>query len=884
MERPFRVWYLRRMASSKSSGKKETPLMKQYNQIKAQYPGAVLLFRVGDFYETFDADARIASKVLGIILTKRSNGAASEMDLAGFPHHSLDTYLPKLVRAGYRVAICDQLEDPKQVKGIVKRGVTELVTPGVSYNDKILESNESNFLASLHVNNGTWGLSLLDISTGDFQCTEGDLAFIKKMVSSFRPKEFVFSKNNKSIILQELGPFNSFQLLDDWVYQIDFALDKLLQQFKTQSLKGYGIQGLEIAITAAGGSLYYLEQTHHHQTGHLQDIRRLDESDYVWLDGFTIRNLELVRPIYPEGHALIDIIDSCSTPMGSRLLRQWMLLPLKDKSKIEQRLETVTQFKSDESLLSETQGMLREIGDLQRLCSKVALKRANPKELLQLSRSLQALEHLKNRYSTITESTLATQAKSISDTHSISHSIQEHILEDAPVNISKGGVFRADINPELEELRELSTNGKDRLIEIQQREADITGISSLKIGFNNVFGYYLEVTHAHKDKVPESWIRKQTLTNAERYITPELKDYEEKILNAEGRIKDLESILWEQFTTTLSETILPIQQASTIVASWDVMAGFAQVAIDSNYTKPTISEDRKLELTACRHPVIEAQLPPEESYIPNDIKLDPEDQRMIILTGPNMSGKSAVLRQTALSVLMAQIGSFVPCENATIGLVDKVYTRVGASDNISLGESTFMVEMTETASILNNLSDRSLVLLDEIGRGTSTYDGVSLAWSIAEYLQSHPGKPKTLFATHYHELNELENKLEGVKNYHIAVRERGQQIVFLRTLERGGSEHSFGIQVAQLAGIPNSVLLRSSEILEQLEESRLKNKQRNVLKKTEAKPVYQMNMFQTEDPVLKQLKESLGKLDINTMSPIDALLALQKLKGLIPKD
>ncbi len=884
MERPFGVWYLRRMASSKSNGKKETPLMKQYNQIKAQYPGAVLLFRVGDFYETFDADARIASKVLGIILTKRSNGAASEMDLAGFPHHSLDSYLPKLVRAGYRVAICDQLEDPKQVKGIVKRGVTELVTPGVSYNDKILESNESNFLASLHVNNGTWGLSLLDISTGEFQCTEGDLAFIKKMMSSFRPKEFVFSKNNKSIILQELGPFNSFQLLDDWVYQFDFALDKLLQQFKTQSLKGYGIQGLDIAITAAGGSLYYLEQTHHHQTGHLQDIRRLDESDYVWLDGFTIRNLELVRPIYPEGHALIDIIDSCSTPMGSRLLRQWMLLPLKEKSKIEQRLETVTQFKSNESLLSDTQGMLREIGDLQRLCSKVALKRANPKELLQLSHSLQALEQLKNRYSTITESTLAAQAKSISDTHSISHSIQEHILEGAPVNISKGGVFRADINPELKELRELSINGKDRLIEIQQREADVTGISSLKIGFNNVFGYYLEVTHAHKNKVPESWIRKQTLTNAERYITPELKDYEEKILNAEGRIQNLESILWEQFVATLSETILPIQKASTTVASWDVMAGFAQVAIDRNYTKPTISEDRILELKACRHPVIEAQLPPEESYIPNNIKLDPENQRMIILTGPNMSGKSAVLRQTALSVLMAQIGSFVPCENATIGLVDKVYTRVGASDNISLGESTFMVEMTETASILNNLSDRSLVLLDEIGRGTSTYDGVSLAWSITEYLQSHPGKPKTLFATHYHELNELENKLEGVKNYHIAVRERGQQIVFLRTLERGGSEHSFGIQVAQLAGIPNSVLLRSSEILEQLEESRLKNKQRNVLKKTDAKPVYQMNMFQTEDPVLKQLKESLGKLDINTMSPIDALLALQKIKGIIPKD
>lgn len=858
--------------------------MKQYNQIKAQYPGAVLLFRVGDFYETFDEDARIASKVLGIILTKRSNGAASEMDLAGFPHHSLDTYLPKLVKAGYRVAICDQLEDPKQVKGIVKRGVTELVTPGVSYNDKILESNQSNFLASLHLEGNTWGLSLLDISTGEFQCTQGELDFIRKLVHSFRPKEFVFAKSIKTEVIEELGPFNSYQLLDDWVCQYDYAHDKLLQQFKTQNLKGFGIQELDIAIIASGGALHYLDQTHHHQTGHLQDIRRLDESEYVWLDGFTIRNLELIRPIYPEGHALIDIIDSSTTPMGSRLLRQWMLLPLKEKERIDSRLKIVEQFQTNPSLLSETQSLLKEIGDLQRICSKVALKRANPKEFLQLARSLHALEKLKSLLSASDEPTLQSQTKSLPNTQSISHSINEHILEDAPINVSKGGVFRAEINAELLELRELSGSGKDRLVEIQQREADITGISSLKIGFNNVFGYYLEVTHAHKDKVPETWIRKQTLTNAERYITPELKDYEEKILNAEGRIQELEGQLWEAFTQILSETILPVQSNTSLIASWDVLSGFAQISMERKYSKPIISEDRVLELKSCRHPVIEAQLPPEESYIPNDIQLNPDDQRMIILTGPNMSGKSAVLRQTALSVLMAQMGCFVPCDAATIGLVDKVYTRVGASDNISLGESTFMVEMTETASILNNLSDRSLVLLDEIGRGTSTYDGVSLAWSIAEFLQSHPGKPKTLFATHYHELNELENKLVGVKNYHISVREKGQQIVFLRTLKRGGSEHSFGIQVAQLAGIPNSVLLRSSEILQQLEDSRLKNKNRNVLKKTESKPVYQMNMFQTEDPVLKQLKGEINKLDINSMSPIDALLSLQKLKGILPKD
>lgn len=874
--------YFRRMSSA-STSKKETPLMKQYNQIKSQYPGAILLFRVGDFYETFDEDARIASKVLGIVLTKRSNGAASEMDLAGFPHHSIDTYLPKLVRAGYRVAICDQLEDPKLTKTIVKRGVTELVTPGVSYNDKILESNESNYLASLHYIDGNWGIAFLDISTGDFRCTEGDISLIQKMIASFRPKEFVFSKAQSKRIFEQFGNFKSQQLLEDWVFQFQHAEGSLNKQFKTQNLKGFGVQAFETAVIAAAGALHYLEQTHHHQTAHIQEIKRIDDSQFVWLDGFTIRNLELVRPIYPEGKSLLEIIDQSTTPMGSRLLQQWMLLPLKDLNAIQERLETVGVFVSDTDLLSLIQKELRDVGDLQRLCSKVALRRINPKEMLQLSRSLKALESLKKWISNSPSKQLQSQAAALRDTHSIFHSIDEHISNDAPINISKGGIFNASVNEELRELRTLSINGKDRLIEIQHREIDVTGISSLKIGFNNVFGYFLEVTHAHKDKVPETWIRKQTLTSAERYITPELKEYEEKILNAEDRIHQIELQLWEDYLNVMAEAILPIQQDCQRVAEWDVLAGFAAVSLKRNYVQPQISDSHVLQLKQCRHPVIEALMPPDQSYVPNDIYLDNQNQHMIILTGPNMSGKSAVLRQTALTVLMAQMGCFVPCSEAQIGLIDKVYTRVGASDNISLGESTFMVEMTETASILNNLSDRSLVLLDEIGRGTSTYDGVSLAWSIAEYIQSHPGKPKTLFATHYHELNELEEKLEGVKNYHIAVRESGQNIVFLRTLEPGGSEHSFGIQVAQLAGIPNAVLVRSAEILRQLEESRLKNQHRNTLKNTETKPVYQLNMFQTADPKFEELKRKIQKIDINTLSPIEALLELQKLQATIDK-
>lgn len=861
--------------------KKETPLMKQYNQIKAQYPGAVLLFRVGDFYETFSDDAIIASKVLGIVLTKRSNGAASEMELAGFPHHSLDTYLPKLVKAGYRVAVCDQLEDPKLTKTVVKRGVTELVTPGVSYNDKILESKQSNYLASLVEFEGHWGLSLLDISTGDFQCTQGDIGFIKKMIAGFSPAEFIFPKKQFHDVSRNFGDPKSYQTLEEWVYQHEYAEEKLTRQFKTQGLKGFGIHEMHAAILAAGAALQYLENTHHHNTGHILGITRLDESAFVWLDGFTIRNLELARPIYPEGKSVLEVIDYTLTPMGGRLLKNWLMLPLKDLARIRERHHFVREFKENNSLLKKSVGIMEDVGDLQRLCSKIALKRINPKELLQLSRSLTAVQQLRELFRSSESELLAQQANRIGELGDIIELITEQISPEAPINVSKGGVFNSGINADLAELRELSVNGKDRLIEIQHREVENTGISSLKIGFNNVFGYYLEVTHSHKDKVPESWIRKQTLTNAERYITPELKEYEEKILSAEDKIGALEAQLWESLLNQLAERILPVQTDAQTIAQWDVLMGFARLAIDRKYSEPQMTDGYDLELIGCRHPVIESQLPPDLNYIPNDIFLNNSDQRMIILTGPNMSGKSAILRQTALSVLLAQMGCWVPCKKATIGLVDKVYTRVGASDNISLGESTFMVEMTETASILNNLSDRSLVLLDEIGRGTSTYDGVSLAWSIAEYLNSHPQKPKTLFATHYHELNELEDKSEGIRNFHIAVKEQGQQIVFLRTLKKGGSEHSFGIHVAQLAGIPNQVLIRSAEILKVLEDSRLKNQQRNALKKTESKPVYQMSMFQTENPVFNEMKKNLNQLDINSMSPIEALIKLQQLKSLL---
>ncbi|MEY4003178.1 MAG: hypothetical protein RIT07_1220 [Bacteroidota bacterium] len=852
--------------------------MKQYYSIKGQYPGALLLFRVGDFYETFEEDARTASKILGIVLTKRSNGAASQIDLAGFPHHSLDVYLPKLVRAGQRVAVCDQLEDPKLTKTIVKRGVTELVTPGVSYNDKVLESRQNNYLCCLFFHHLKAGVAFLDISTGEFMATAAEAESVKRLINGFKPAEIIAPKSQQKAVTELLGDQIFSQYLEDWVFQTEYATEKLCRQFKATSLKGFGIADMPESIIAAGACLQYLDNTHHTQVGHIKGIHRIDDSDHVWLDGFTVRNLELLYPIYPGGTPLIEILDQTKTPMGSRLLRNWLILPLKKSTDIAFRHQVVGYFFQDQTKLAFCRAIAERIGDLQRIIGKVALNRVNPRELLQLGRSLQAIEEL-----TVNLVDAQAEVKEliglIQDASGIIQKIQNTLAEDAPALLSKGGTIQSGVNTELDELRSIAFGGKDHLLEIQKREVENTGISSLKIGFNNVFGYYLEVTHAHKDKVPTDWIRKQTLTNAERYITPELKSYEEKILTAEDKILALEQRLWDELVGWVGNHISLLQQNAITVAKIDVLMGFAHLSASHRYNKPDITEDRNLQLFGCRHPVIEKQLPPEEHYVPNDISLDTDEQRIVILTGPNMSGKSAILRQTALAVILAQIGCFVPCERAIIGVVDRIYTRVGASDNISLGESTFMVEMLETASILNNISDRSLILLDEIGRGTSTYDGVSLAWSIAEFLQSHPSRPKTLFATHYHELNELESKMDGVKNYHIAIKEQGNRIVFLRKLKPGGSEHSFGIHVAQMAGIPNKVLLRAGEILNRLETDRSAISGRNTMKNSAAVPVYQLNMFQAEDPKLKEIQEILKKIDVNAISPIDALLKLQELKN-----
>lgn len=864
-----------------ASTDKETPLMKQYHSIKAQYPGAILLFRVGDFYETFSEDARIASKVLGIVLTKRSNGAASDQDLAGFPHHSLDNYLPRLVKAGYRVAICDQLEDPKKTKTIVKRGVTELVTPGVSYNDKVLETKQSNYLASVYEQNMQWAVAFLDISTGEFHVSEGSIVSIKKLLDAYKPSEWLMPKQQQSLVQELLGTPSSFQTLESWVYESSTAHEALCRQFKTQNLKGYGIAEMPLAIAAAAATLQYLNITHHTHIAHINSIARIDEHDSVWIDGFTARNLELVRPIYQGGTALIDVIDKTCTSMGARLLRQWLVFPLIQRSDIEVRHNQVEVFINNASETSSFRDTMKQIGDLQRLVSKVALRKIGPRECLMLGYGLENLQESKVLFENSKDPLLQALAHKIDSLPQLQQVIMDRILADAPAVAAKGGIFKSHVHPELEELRGLTTSGKDKLIEIQQQEIERSGITSLKIGFNNVFGYYLEVTNSHKDKAPTDWIRKQTLTNAERYITPELKVYEEKILNAEDRILALEAQLWEQLLDAMAEYVPALQLQANLLAELDVLAGFAQLAMDNHYCKPQMNDGHSLLLKDCRHPVIEYQLPPGESYIPNTISLDKDEQRIIILTGPNMSGKSAILRQTALAVILAQIGCYAPCSAAEIGVVDKIYTRVGASDNISVGESTFMVEMTETASILNNLSDRSLVLLDEIGRGTSTYDGVSLAWSIAEYIHSHPSQPKTLFATHYHELNELEAKCPGIRNYHISIKEQGNQIIFLRKLTVGGSEHSFGIHVAQLAGIPNAVLLRATEILNRLEEDRTNLSPQKTLKKTDSKPVYQMNMFQTEDPKMIQVKKLCGGIDINTLTPIEALLKLQAIQGIL---
>jgi DNA mismatch repair protein MutS len=863
--------------SSKEKQKSETPLMKQYYSIKAQYPGALLLFRVGDFYETFDEDARIASKILGIVLTKRSNGAAAETDLAGFPHHSLDVYLPKLVRAGQRVAICDQLEDPKMTKTIVKRGVTELVTPGVSYNDKVLESGKSNYLCSIFLNANQGGISFLDISTGEFLTAAADIETIKKLVHGFKPAEIIAPKSQQAALRDLLGDNIFSQYLEEWVYQVEYCQEKLCRQFNSSSLKGYGIAEMPEAIIAAGACLQYLDNTHHTQTSHIHGIQRIDENKYVWLDGFTIRNLELLQPIYPGGTPLLRILDQTKTPMGSRLLHNWLVLPLKEELAIKERLDIVEYFVSEPAKLAFCSSVIERVGDLQRLAGKISMGKINPREMLQLGRSLEAISELKEILADSAEGVrkITNQMNNCAD---VTARVSSWIMPEAPALVNKGSVIKNGIDAELDQLRQIAFGGKDYLLTLQRTEAERTGISSLKISYNNVFGYYLEVTNIHKDKVPADWIRKQTLTNAERYITPELKEYEDTILTAEDKIQAIEQRLYDELTVWIASFVPVIQLNAQLTATLDILVGFARLAEENKYSRPQINNGKNLNLIGCRHPVIEKQLPPEESYIPNDIVLNNSEQRIIILTGPNMSGKSAILRQTALAVILAQTGSFVPCDHAEIGIVDKIYTRVGASDNISLGESTFMVEMLETASILNNISDRSLILLDEIGRGTSTYDGVSLAWSIAEFLQSHPLKPKTLFATHYHELNELENKAEGIRNFHIEIREQQNRIVFLRKLKPGGSEHSFGIHVAQMAGIPNQVLLRATEILKNLEDDRSDISGKQTLKKQASAPVYQLNMFQAEDPRIKLLQEKLKSIDINAISPIDALLKLQELK------
>lgn len=858
----------------------ETPLMKQYNQIKSRYPGAILLFRVGDFYETFGEDAVKAAQILGIVLTKRANGSASHIELAGFPHHSLDTYLPKLVRAGQRVAICDQLEDPKLTKTIVKRGVTELITPGVSYNDKILDHKASNYLASIYYEKERAGVSFLDISTGEFMAAEGDAEYIDKLVQGFKPAEIIVSKPQFKQFQQQFGErFYSYQL-DDWAFQYEFAQEKLLNHFQTVNLKGFGIESMQMAIIAAGVCLHYLTETHHNQVQHIQTISRIDEQQYVWLDRFTVRNLELLYSPHEQGVPLIQVLDKTVTPMGARLLKKWLVLPLKELTPIQERLQIVEYAFHNTDLRELIVDHLKGIGDLERLISKVAMGRVNPRELQQLNRALKHIAPIQSVFTQTKHEQLHSMASQLHDCAWVIEKIDKVLKPEPPALANKGEVINDGVDTELDELRKIAYSGKDYLLQLQQQEQQRTGISSLKVAYNNVFGYYLEVTNAHKDKVPPEWIRKQTLTNAERYITDELKQYEEKILGAEDKILAIEERLYAELVVSISDYVSQIQQNAMVLAKVDCLFGFAALAEKYHYTKPSLNEGRQLILKDARHPVIEQQLKPGDPYIANDIFLDHATQQVIILTGPNMSGKSALLRQTALNVIMAQIGSFVPSSYAEIGLVDKIFTRVGASDNISSGESTFMVEMSETASILNNISERSLILLDEIGRGTSTYDGVSIAWAIADFICNHPHKPKTLFATHYHELNDLEKSHDSIRNFHIDIQETKNKIVFLRKLKEGGSEHSFGIHVAKMAGMPQIVVRKAQQMLTQLESQR-ENLGGSGSKGLPQMSNMQLSMFQLNDPQLEQLRDELQLLDVNTLSPIEALMKLNELKKML---
>jgi DNA mismatch repair protein MutS len=875
---------------------KETPLNKQYNQIKAKYPGALLLFRVGDFYETFGEDAIRASKILGIVLTRRNNGGAHE-ELAGFPHHSLDNYLPKLVRAGERVAICDQLEDPAAAKGIVKRGVTELVTPGVSLNDNVLDVRRNNYLAAVHIGGeDLYGIAFLDISTGEFMTSQGNAAYVDKMLQGFTPSEVLFCKKNKQEFNQLFGGKHHTFQLEDWCFGYDFGYEQLTSHFQTTTLKGFGIESLPMGIIAAGVILHYLRETEHKEVSHINRITRLEEEKYVWLDRFTVRNLELIFPQQEGGVPLIQILDQTVTPMGARLLRRWMVLPLKEKLPIEERLNTVDHFLGNEVLHEPIIQHLKHIGDLERLISKVAVRRINPRELVQLKKSLKQIGPIKDLLTNEgklnksdadkvsgANAILLKYADQLNPCTFLVDKIESVLRDDAPVLTNQGRMINTGVDQELDELHAISYEGKDYLIKLQNREIERTGIGSLKIAYNKVFGYYLEVTHAHQNKVPADWIRKQTLVNAERYITPELKEYEEKILNAEDKISAIELRLFNELVLMAAEYVGTIQQNATVVSTLDVLSSFATTARKNNYVKPIITEGKELDIKDGRHAVIEQQLPLGESYVPNDLYLDDVSQQIIIITGPNMAGKSALLRQTALIVLMAQIGCYVPAKSAKIGLVDKIFTRVGASDNLSRGESTFMVEMTETASILNNLSDRSLVLMDEIGRGTSTYDGVSIAWAITEYLHNQPAyKPKTLFATHYHELNQLADDFPRIKNFNVAVKEVDNKVIFLRKLKPGGSAHSFGIHVAQIAGMPQPIVLRASEIMQHLEKDHVAEKQNKKIKEM-PKNNYQLSIFEPADPRLEELKEKLTLVDVNTLSPIEALLKLNEFQKLIKK-
>ena len=873
------------------SAENDSPLMRQHAEMKRQFPDAMLLFRVGDFYETFGEDARKASAILGITLTRKASGGGGYCDLAGIPYHAIDQYLPKLVRSGLRVAICEQLEDPKTTKGLVKRGITELVTPGVSYNDNVLEVKENNFLCGLHLADKIHGISFLDVSTGEFYVAQGDNEYIDKLLQSFAPSEIVLQRKKLHWFKDNYSERYYTNTFDDWVFTRDFAEELLMKQFETTSLKGFGVEELDAGIVAAGAALYYLQDTQHDRTQHITKISRIDEDRYVWLDKFTVRNLELVHTPHDNARTLLSVLDQTLTPMGSRLLRRWILMPLKEVSLIEERLAVVDYLVRSRDLMQKLQQVVRGIGDLERLTSKASVGRINPRELLQMKRSLEGISELKQLCAQSGDKALQLFAEQLNPCQMMVERLRREINDEAPVKLDKGGVIAKGVDAELDELRDMAGSGKEYLARMQQEESERTGIPSLKVGFNNVFGYYLEVTNVHKNKVPEGWIRKQTLTNAERYITPELKQYEEKILGAEDRIVALEAQLYNKVIAALSEYIVPIQNDAHLVARLDCLQSFAAVSLSNGYCRPQLCDDDVIDIIDGRHPVIESQMPLGEQYVANNVHLDRDNQQIIIITGPNMSGKSALLRQTALIVLMAQMGCYCPAKKASIGVVDKVFTRVGASDNISSGESTFMVEMNETASILNNVSDRSLVLLDEIGRGTSTYDGISIAWAITEFLHEQKNiRPKVLFATHYHELIEMADRYERIKNYHISVKEIGNKVLFLRKLEPGGSEHSFGIHVARMAGMPSSVLKRANAMLEILEsknesvsDREKEGKKLRQPQKTNPTDGYQLSFIQLDDPTLLDIRDRLLDIDIDTLTPVEALMKLNEIKKIVKK-